>query len=117
MKSGRPQTSPHGKLFGGDALYEVLAELAVNRGRKFSVLPMSEGAVIPLAKTIGRTPAQTRKEVRKLQAVGVLEEVQRLRKAEIYAIAENEFAGHLLSIPDLLVERLGRYRRTNLGSH
>ncbi len=109
MKSGRPQTSPHGKLFGGDSLYEVLAELAANRGRKFSVLPMRDRAVIPLAERIGRTPTQTRKEVRKLQAVGVLEEVQRFRKAEVYAIAEDEIADRLLSLPDLLVKRLGRY--------
>lgn len=109
MKPGRPQTSPHGKLFGGDSLYEVLAELAANRGKKFSVLPMHDRAVIPLAKTIGRTPTQTRKEIRKLQNVGVLEEVERLRKAEIFAIAQNDIADRVLSLPELLVKRLGRY--------
>jgi len=39
--------------------------------------------------------------------VGVLEEVQRFRKAEVYAIAEDEIADRLLSLPDLLVKRLG----------
>jgi len=111
MKPGRPQTSPHGKLFGGDSLYEVLAELAANRGKKFSVLPMQDRTVVPLAEMIGRTPTQTRKEVRKLQKVGVLEQVERLRKAEVYAIAENDIADHVLSLPELLVERLGRYPR------
>ena len=41
--------------------------------------------------------------------MGVLEEVQRFRKAEVYAIAEDEIADRLLSLPDLLVKRLGRY--------
>lgn len=93
MKRGRPQISPHGRLFGGDSLYEVLAELAANRGEKFSVLPLQDPAVIPLAMRIGRTSTQTRKEVRKLQRVGVLEEIDRLRKAEVYGIAQNEMAG------------------------
>jgi uncharacterized LabA/DUF88 family protein len=46
MARGRPQTSPHGKLFGGDSLYEVLAELAKNRGKRFSVVPVRERDVI-----------------------------------------------------------------------
>jgi hypothetical protein len=109
VKPGRPQTSPHGKLFGGDSLYEVLAELATHRGQRFSVLPMQDRAVIPLAMRIGRTPTQTRKEIRKLQNVGVLEQGERLRKTEVYAIAENEIADRVLGLPDLLVKRLGRY--------
>ena len=111
MKPTRSQTSLHGKLFGGDSLYEVLAELAANRGSKFSVLPMQSSSVVPLAERIGRTPTQTRNEVRKLQTVGVLEQVDRLRKTEVYAIAENDIADHVLSLPELLVERLGRYPR------
>lgn len=117
MKPGRPQTSPHGKLFGGDSLYEVLAELAAHRGQRFSVLPMQDRAVVPLAKAIGRTPTQTRKEVRKLQSVGVLEQVERLRKAEVYAVAENEIADRLLALPDLLVKRLGHYRAAKPSAH
>ena len=111
MKPTRSQTSLHGKLFGGDSLYEVLVELAANRGSKFSVLPMRSSSVVPLAERIGRTPTQTRIEVRKLQTVGVLEQVDRLRKAEVYAIAENDIADHVLSLPDLLVGRLGHYPR------
>jgi hypothetical protein len=111
MKPTRSQTSPHGKHFGGDSLFEVLAELAANRGSKFSVLPMRSSSVVPLAERIGRTPTQTRNEVRKLQNVGVLEQVDRLRKAEVFAIAENDIAAHLLSLPELLVEQLGRYPR------
>ncbi len=117
MKPGRPQTSPHGKLFGGDSLYEVLAELAAHRGQRFSVLPMHDSAVIPLAKRIGRTPTQTRKEIRKLQNVGVVEQVERLRKAEVYAVAENEIADRLLALPGLLVKRLGRYRVAKARAH
>src|SRR3972149_5611023 len=111
MKPGRPQTSPHGKLFGGDSLYEVLAELAANRGKKFSVLPMQDRTVVPLAEMIGRTPTQTRKEVRKLQKVGVLEQVERLRKGEVCAVAETTIAAPVLSHPGLPVGRLGRSPR------
>jgi hypothetical protein len=111
MKSGRPQTSLHGKLFGGDSLYEVLAELAANRGAKFSVLPMDDRSVIPLAKAIRRTPVQTRKEVRKLQKVGVLDEVERRRRTEVYAVTESTISDKVLSLPGLLVAQLGVYRR------
>jgi hypothetical protein len=111
MKSGRPQTSAHGKIFGGDTLYEVLAELAANPEAKFSVLPSADRAVRPLAKTIRRTPAQTRKEVRKLQNVGVLKEVERRRKTEVYAVTESAISEKLLSLPELLVARLGTYRQ------
>jgi hypothetical protein len=111
VKPGRPQTSPHGKLFGGDSLYEVLAELAVHRGQRFSVTPVQDRKVIALAETIRRTPTQTRNEVRKLQRMGVLEEVQRVRKAEVYAVSDDALAELVLSLPELLVERLGPYGR------
>lgn len=109
--TGRPPTSVHGKLFGGDTLFEVLATLAANRARRFTVLPVDAGDEIALAETIGRTPAQTRREVRKLQAVGVLEQVERLRKTEIYAVAENEVADRTLALPGALIDRLGTYKR------
>jgi hypothetical protein len=112
MAHGRPQTSPHGKLFGGDSLYEVLAELAKNRGKRFSVVPVQQRDVVPLAETVGRTPKQTRSEIRKLQSVGVLAEVERVRKTEIYAVAEGELAERLLSLPAVLIKGLGPYRRT-----
>jgi hypothetical protein len=112
MAHGRPQTSPHGRLFGGDSLYEVLAELAKNRGKRFSVVPVQEPDVVPLAEAVGRTPKQTRGEIRKLQSVGVLAEVERVRKTEIYAVADGEITEQVLSLPAVLVKRLGPYRRT-----
>jgi hypothetical protein len=110
MKTGRPPTSPHGKLFGGDSLYEILTALAANRGKRFSVLPMEDKDVLPLARTIGRTVTQTRREVRKLKAVGLLEEIERRRKVEVYGVSKSKLADQVLSLPDLLVERLGPYR-------
>jgi hypothetical protein len=115
MKTGRPPTSPHGKLFGGDSLYEVLATLAANRGKRFSVLPMEDADVVPLARTIGRAVTQTRREVRKLKAVGLLEEIERRRKAEVYAVSKSKLSDQVLSLPDLLVERLGPYRSEGAG--
>jgi hypothetical protein len=110
-KQGRPQTSAHGKLFGGDSLYEVLAELAARRRAKFSVTPSGDRRVVALADAVRRTPVQTRREVRKLQKLGVLEEVERRRKTEVYAVTESEISDAVLSLPELLVTRLGAYRR------
>ena len=116
MKTGRPPTSRHGKLFGGDSLYEVLAALAANRGKRFSVLPMEDEdkEIVALARAIGRTVTQTRREVRKLQTIGVLEEVDRRRKAEVYAVRDDALTDRVLSLPDLLVQRLGAYKRDSM---
>jgi hypothetical protein len=112
IPTGRPPTSVHGKLFGGDSLFEVLATLAAHRGQRFTVLPVEEEPdLVPLAETIGRTVTQTRREVRKLEEVGVIEEVARRRKTEIYAVAKNDVAKRALALPDALVSRLGDYRR------
>ena len=112
IRTGRPQTSVHGKLFGGDSLFEVLATLAAHRERRFTVLPVEdEPDLVPLAETIGRTVTQTRREVRKLEEVGVIEEVARRRKTEIYAVARNDVAKRALALPDALVARLGDYKR------
>jgi hypothetical protein len=110
--SGRPTTSPHGRLFGGDSLYEVLAELAAQSDARFSVTPTGDETVIPLAQSIRRTARQTRKEVRKLQEIGVLEEVERRRKTEVYKVTDKAISDHVLSLPELLIARLGAYRRT-----
>ena len=77
MNIGRPPTSVHGKLFGGDSLFEVLTMLAANRAKKFTVLRVDDTEIVALADAIGRTVTQTRREVRKLEAIGVLEEVER----------------------------------------
>jgi hypothetical protein len=65
-----------------------------------------------LAEKVSRTPKQTRSEIRKLQSVGVLAEVDRVRKTEIYGVAEGEVAERVLSLPAVLVKRLGPYQRT-----
>jgi predicted transcriptional regulator len=110
-KQGRPQTSDHGKLFGGDSLYEVLAELAARRRATFSVTPTADRKVVALAEAAQRTPAQIRREVRKLQSLGVLKEVERRRKTELFAVTESEISRTVLSLPKLLVAQLGAYRR------
>ena len=112
MTTGRPQTSVHGKLFGGDSLFEVLATLAANRAKLFTVLPLEgDDGVVPLAKSIGRTVTQTRREVRKLEAIGVIEEVERRRKTEVYAVADTDVAKRTLALPDALIAKFGAYKR------
>jgi hypothetical protein len=90
-------------LFGGDSLYEVLAAFAANRDREFSAEA--------LADEVRRTVRQTRKEIRKLEAVGAVERVGKAGKREYFAPAQSEIAATLLSLPELLVRRLGEYRR------
>jgi hypothetical protein len=45
----------------------------------------------------------------------VLEEVQRVRKGEVYAVTQDELAQLILSLPELLVERLGPYTRLGMS--
>lgn len=104
-RQGRPRPSPHGRLFGGDSLYQVLAAFAANRDRAFSAEA--------LADEVKRTVRQTRKEIRKLEAVGAVEQVGKTGKQEYFAPAESDIAATLLSLPELLVKRLGEYRRPN----
>lgn len=111
MATGRPRTSVHGKLFGGDSLFEVLNTLAANRASKFTVVSIEDADVVALAETIGRTVTQTRREVRKLNAIGVVEEVERRGKTEVFAVANSDVAERALALPDALVARLGAYKR------
>jgi predicted transcriptional regulator len=111
ISTGRPQTSVHGKLFGGDSLCEVLATLAANRAKRFAVLRVEDDEVVALAEAIDRTVTQTRREVRKLEAIGVIEEVERRRKTVVYAVADSDVAERTLALPDALVARLGEYPR------
>lgn len=90
----------------------MLATLAANRAKKFTVLPVEDDDdVVALATTIGRTATQTRREVRKLESIGVIEEVERRRKTEVYALADADIAERTLALPDALVAQLGEYTR------
>jgi hypothetical protein len=90
----------------------VLAALAAHREGRFTVLPLPEEPdVVPRSQTRGRAVTQSRREVRKLEQVGVIEEVGRLRKTEIYAVADNEVAERALALPDALIAQLGKYKR------
>jgi hypothetical protein len=101
----RPRRPPsrHGLLFGGDALYQVLAQLAKRGAREFTTQSMS--------RLIGRTPEHTRREIEKLIALGAVEEVRRQRKTRVYKVRDTPLAEELLDLPDVLVAELGRYRR------
>jgi hypothetical protein len=98
----RGPVSRHGRLFGGDTLYEVLAEIARSTG------PVR---AVGLADAIGRTPKQTRDELAKLQEVGVLRPVGKDGKALLMGPGESALARAVLSLPRLLDEELGSYAR------
>lgn len=95
--------SRHGRLFGGDALYQVLAELAKSRSNRFTAMK--------LAQTIQRTPEHTRSELEKLLALDVIEEVARERKARVYAVKDTPLTNAVLDLPTALVQLLGAYKR------
>ncbi|MDQ3380857.1 MAG: hypothetical protein M3546_11165 [Actinomycetota bacterium] len=99
----RPAPSRHGLLFGSDALYQVLAELAKDRGDQFTTKGLSG--------KIERTPEHTRSEIQKLMRLKVVEEVGRDRKARIYAVTDTPLADDLLELPSVLVAQLGRFKR------
>jgi hypothetical protein len=98
----RKPVSPHGRLFGGDTLYEVLAAVARSK------VPV--GAV-PLAEELGRTPKQTREELAKLLELGVVRIAGKSRKALLLEPDDNALANAVLMLPDLLEGRLGAYTR------
>jgi hypothetical protein len=102
LMSGRPITSAHGRLFGGDTLFEVLHEIARERSATYAV---------PLSERLGRTVKQTRDELAKLESIGVLVEVGREGKARLLAPSPGKLAEAAFSLPELLVERLGPYKR------
>ncbi len=86
----RPPLSKHGLLFGGDALYQLLAYLAQERPEEFSTLQ--------LATRIKRTPEHTRSEIDKLIELGVLEQVGNDRKTRLYGITDSTLSDELLDL-------------------
>ena len=102
MMSGptRKPVSPHGRLFGGDTLYEVLA--AVARSKR----PIS---AVPLAGQLGRTAKQTRDELGKLVELGVLRPAGKDGKAQLLGPGRTPLARAVLRLPELLASELGPY--------
>lgn len=103
VRPKRPAPSRHGLLFGGDALYQILAELATRRGKEFTVKS--------LATNIDRTPEHTRSEIEKLIKLRVVAETGRKRKARVYAVTETSVSDTLLELQTALVRQLGKYKR------
>ena len=89
----------------------MLAILAANRAAKFTVVESSDERLVSLAAAAGRTATQTRREVRKLELLGVLEEVERRRKTEVFALTKSKVTKRALALTDALVDQLGPYRR------
>lgn len=99
----RKPPSLHGLLFGSDALYQVLAQLARTRTAEFTTKTLSQG--------IGRTPEHTRREIEKLIALGVVVEDRRDRKTRVYKVTKSGITNEVLDLPTALIAELGRYRK------
>ena len=99
----RRPPSPHGLLFGSDALYQVLAQLAGTRSIEFTTKTLSG--------RIKRTPEHTRNEIDKLIKLGVVVETRRDRKTRVYKVTESTISDEVLDLPNALIAVLGRYRK------
>jgi hypothetical protein len=101
--SPRESISDHGQLFGGNTLYEVLHAVASRRGKPF------HGASI--AAQVGRTEAQTQRELAKLAAVGAIKELGGTGRAQRRVVAKSRLARTLFSLPRLIEQECGAYPR------
>jgi hypothetical protein len=99
----RKPPSPHGLLFGSDALYQVLAQLARTRTVEFTTKTLS--------RRIRRTPEHTRREIEKLIALGVVSEERRDGKTRVYLVTKSKITDEVLDLPEALIAELGRYRK------
>src|SRR2546423_1369351 len=99
--SPREVVTDHGLLFGGNTLFEVLLAVARRRGLEF------HGAAI--AHSIGRTEAQTNRELAKLARLKVLETRPAQGRRKIWTTSTRPLAVELLAIPSLLESELGSY--------
>ncbi len=105
MKKTREPISRHGRLFGGDSMYEVLVEIAGLGPREFNAHQ--------IALTIGRHPSQVQKDIDRLIAIGVLDAVPGRGAANPLKRRRGRLARAVFSLPTLISSELGAYTRTS----
>jgi predicted transcriptional regulator len=83
-------------LFGANSMYEVLETIAKRQA--------FHGAEV--AAAIGRTRAQTQRELSKLRRLGVVKSAGRAGAIEALTVAEDDLARTILALPELLRARV-----------
>jgi hypothetical protein len=103
MARTRTPVSAHGRLFGGDSMYEVLVEVARLRRRQFHAFE--------IAQRIDRHPSQVQRDLARLTAIGVLEEIEARGAAHLMRRRTSRLARAVVSLPLLIESEIGDYRR------
>ncbi len=103
MARTRTPVSAHGRLFGGDSMYEVLAELARLRRSQFHAYE--------IAQRIDRHPSQVQGHLARLMAIGVLEEIEARGAAQPMRRKSTPLARSVVSLPGLIESEIGVYTR------
>lgn len=103
MARTRTPVSAHGRLFGGDSMYEVLVEVARLRRRQFHAFEV--------AQRIGRHPSQVQRDLARLTAIGVLEEIEAPGAAQPMRRRTTRLARVVVSLPRLVEAEIGVYTR------
>lgn len=103
----RTPVSVHGRLFGGDSMYEVLVEVARLRRRQFHAFE--------IAQSIERHPSQVQRDLARLTAIGVLEEIESRGAAQPMRRRSTHLARLVVSLPRLIESEIGVYTRADRG--
>lgn len=99
--------SAHGRLFGGDSMYEVLVEVARLRRRQFNAFE--------IAQRIDRQPSQVQRDLARLTAIGVVEEIESRGAAQPMRRRTTRLARSVVSLPRLIESEIGIYRRAGVA--
>jgi hypothetical protein len=103
MARTREPISRHGRLFGGDSMYEVLQAIAGLGSGEFNAHQ--------IALTIGRHPSQVQKDIDRLVSIGVLDSVPGRGAAKPFKRCGGKLARTVFSLPALISTELGEYTR------
>lgn len=103
MKKTREPISAHGRLFGGDSMYEVLREIAARGSTEFNAHQ--------IAQTVGRHPNQVQRDIDRLLLIGVLDPAPAKGAAKPFKRRKSKLARSVVSLPSLIADELGEYTR------
>jgi hypothetical protein len=109
MVNTRAPTSPHGRLFGGDSMYQVLHEVARRRRRTFNAHQISQAT--------GRHPSQVQRDLDRLVVIGVLESVTQSGAAKPLRCRTTRLARTVISLPMLIESEIGEYSQAATADH
>lgn len=103
MTKTRAPVSPHGRLFGGDSMYEVLRQVAARRRTPFNAHE--------IALATGRHPNQVLRDLDRLTAIGILEPVASSGAAKPLRCRKSALTRAVMSLPKLIADEIGEYER------